>query len=197
MFSELVAGPQNELSGNSAERGASFVDFTAGKMQNTGNSLDLALSGRGFFIVRSGDVTQYTRAGAFSRDADGHLVTPGGAVLQANGGDLTVGMGPLNILADGTILQDGQPADRLAIADFADPHVLQPSGAGTFTAPDGAAREAASPQIRQGVLETSNVSTADEMLSVMSALRSAEAGQRAVQVYDDLMGRAITAFGQS
>jgi flagellar basal-body rod protein FlgG len=53
------------------------------------------------------------------------------------------------------------------------------------------------PSVRQGALETSNVTTAAEMVSVMAALRRAEAGQRLAIVYDDLMGRAITSFGQN
>ncbi len=173
------------------------VDFTVGKLQNTGNAFDLALAGRGFFVLRSGDDTLYTRNGQFSRDAEGHLVAPGGAVLQSGGGDVTVGAAAVAVLADGTILQDGEPVDRVSIADFADTRVLRDAGAGLYAAPPGAASELALPQIRQGTLETSNISTADEMLSVMAAMRSAETGQRVVQAYDDLMGRALTAFGQN
>jgi flagellar basal-body rod protein FlgF len=174
-----------------------MIDFTGGKLQNTGNAFDLALAGRGFFVVRSGSETLYTRDGQFTRDADGHLVTANGALLQAGGGDVTVGAGAMTVLADGTIMQDGQPADRIAVADFADTAVLTDAGAGLFAAPSGAATDLATPAIRQGALETSNISTADEMLSVMAAMRGAESGQRVVQTYDDLMGRALTAFGQS
>ena len=56
--------------------------------------------------------------------------------------------------------------------------------------------DAEQPVVRQGMVEASNVSMADEMLALMAALRSAESAQRVVQVYDDLMGRALTAFGQ-
>lgn len=196
-FSTLIIAPQNNQPISFVDQqNQQAIDFTNGKLTNTGNPFDLAISGSGFFVVQSAGGTFFTRNGQFSRDADGHLVTPDGMILQSATGDVTVGGSDVKILSDGTVLDGGQPAARLAIADFADPHTLQPAGAGLFAAPAGAARDVASPQIRQGMLETSNVSTADEMLSVMAALRSAETGQRVVQVYDDLMGRALTAFGQ-
>jgi flagellar basal-body rod protein FlgF len=171
------------------------VDFTPGKLQTTGNTSDFAIQGRGFFVVRAGNETLYTRRGQFTRDADGHLVTADGAVLQSNGGDVTVGTGTMSVLADGTVMQDGQPGDRIAVADFADTKALEPAQNGLFKAHSGAALDMAAPQIRQGMVETSNVSTAEEMVTMMAALRSAESGQKMVQVYDDLMGRAITSFG--
>ncbi len=174
---------------------AASIDFAPGKMQTTGNPFDFAISGSGFFSVRSGDSTLYTRSGQFHRDADGRLLTPEGLVLQGIGGDVVVAEGDISLLADGTLLQAGQPVARLAIADFSDLQALRPTGAGMFAAAAGVARDAASPQIRQGMLEASNVSASGEMLSMMAALRSAESGARVVQVYDDLMGRAVTVFG--
>jgi flagellar basal-body rod protein FlgF len=173
------------------------VDFTVGKLQNTGNPLDLAISGPGFFTVRQGDQTFYTRAGQFVRDTEGRMVTPDGAVLQAQNGDIELSSGSVSISADGTVQQNGQPVGQIAIATFDDPHVLKPAGAGLFSAPAGMARDSTGGQVRQGMLESSNVTSASEMISMMSALHSAEAGQRLVQVYDDLMGQVITNFGQN
>jgi flagellar basal-body rod protein FlgG len=173
------------------------VDFTAGKLQHTGNPFDLAVADGGFFTVRLDDQILYTRAGQFVRDAQGRLINSEGAVLQSTGGDVHLEKGEVSVLPDGTLAQGSQPISQLAIAAFDDPHVLKPVGASMFSAPPGAARDGAGSQIRQGMLESSNVTTADEMVSMMAALRSAETGQRLVQVYDDLMGRVITAFGQT
>jgi len=93
------------------------------------------------------------------------------------------------------VLDGDTPVGRLAVVSFADTSVLRPIGAGLFSAPEDAAQPV-SAELHQGMLETSNVSTADEMVSIMAALRSAQSGQRVVQVYDDLMGRAVSAFGQ-
>jgi len=182
--------------GQASAQGAS-ADFTAGALRSTKNPFDLAIDGSGFFVVRSGERTLYTRAGQFQRGDDGRLVTPDGAVLQSLGGDVRIGDGDFTVLADGTIQQAGQPAAQIAVMDFADKLALTPMGSGLFAAaPDTPARDVASPQIRQGMVEASNVSTSDEMTSMMVAVRSAETGQRVIQVYDDLMGRAISTFGQ-
>ena len=194
MIDQTSFDPSN--SGFSGKRPDLLTDFTDGKLRNTGAPFDLAISGSGFFAVRSGAATLYTRNGQFHRDSDGRLVTSGGMVLQSSGGDLTVDAGNVTILSDGTVLNDGQPVAQVTIADFSDPQVLKPAEGGAFSAPPGAAHELAATHIHQGMLEESNVSTASEMLSLMSALRSAESGQHVVQALDDLLGQAVNAFGQ-
>ena len=173
-----------------------MINFAQGQLQNTGNPLDLALSGTGFFVVRSDDETYYTRDGQFVRGSDGRIETSGGLALQAaSGGDITVTSASPQILADGTVLDNGQPVARIGTAGFSDLNTLKTAGGGLFTAAS-ADSEDGDAQIHQGMLETSNVSTADEMITIMGALRSAESGQKIIQVYDDLMGRALNAFGQ-
>lgn len=177
---------------------AQSVDFSEGKLQKTGNPFDLAITGQGFFTVRSDDGEIYfTRDGQFSRGPDGSLVTPAGLTLQsASGGDVTVSQNNPQILSDGTIVENGQPVAQLQLSNFSDLSALHPVGGGLFTAPADEAM-AVSAQVQQGMLETSNVSTADEMISIMASLRSAESGQKVVQVYDELLGDAASAFGQS
>lgn len=197
-FQHLIGGDFGTLPSDAGLLSTDMsVDFTAGKLQNTGNPLDLAVSGPGFFTVRQGDQTLYTRSGQFVRDAEGRLVTPDGAVLQAQNGDIQLSSGSISITADGTVQQNGQPVGQIAIAAFDDPQVLKSAGAGLFSAPTGMARDGSAGQVRQGMLESSNVTSSTEMISMMSALRSAEAGQRLVQVYDDLMGQVMTSFGQN
>lgn len=181
---------------NSPATSTPSVDFTIGKLQQTGNPMDFAISGSGFFAVRSGDAIYYTRNGQFALDNGGRLVTDQGMVVQSSGGDAVMDGATIAVLPDGTVLLNGTPASRLTVVDFDDLSVLQPVGGGLFAAPDGAAVETASPMVRQGMLESSNVSAATEMLSMMAALRSAQSGQRVMQIYDDLMGRAVTTFGQ-
>lgn len=172
------------------------ADFSSGQLQKTGNSFDLALSSKGFFVVRSDSQTFYTRDGQFVRGAGGRIETSDGLYLESeSGGDIIVSQNNPQILPDGTVLSNGQPVARIATVDFADPGTLEQAGAGRFTARSQA--EGANPEIHQGMLESSNVSTAGEMISIMSALRSAESGQKIVQVYDDLMARALSAFGQT
>lgn len=169
-------------------------DFSPGQLQTSGNPLDLAISGTGFFVVRSPDGVFYTRDGRFARGEDGKIVTGSGLSLQDDAGrDLIVSGNSPKIETDGTVLLGSEPVGRVATVDITDKSELRSAGGGLYTAPDSVVARSNS-TIRQGMLETSNVSTADEMISIMSALRSAESGQRILQVYDDLMGRTIDAF---
>ena len=165
-------------------------------MIQTGNPYDLALSGQGFLMVRSGDQIFYTRSGQFSRDADGRLVDGAGAVLQSEDGDMLVRGQNIKIEKDGTVLDDGEPVSRIAVVNFKGVSVLDAASSNRFVTAVGVQPERIDAQIQQGMLESSNVSTAQEMIAIMASTRSAETGQRLVQVYDDLMGRALTAFGQ-
>jgi flagellar basal body rod protein FlgG len=181
-----------------ANTGSMAVDLSPGRTIDTHNPYDLAIQGKGFFRVRSDAGMLLTRQGMFQPGADGRVVTSQGYVLQTDdGGDLTLQGGPFQVQPDGVVIQDGQPVAKLAIVDVGDPTALQPAQAGMFTAPDGAQSPMDSASVVQGALESSNTSTADEMISMMEAVRRAETGQRLANVYDDLMGRILSTFGQS
>lgn len=183
------------VSGAVRSVGQGAVDFSDGKLQQTGNPLDLAIMNDGFFVVRSDDGVFYTRNGQFRRDSNGMLITADGLIVQSISGDLHV-EGDMKFLPDGTVLQNNEPVARLRIVGFDDLQKLTVAGPGLFGAPTELVRDVEDVQVRQGMLESSNVTTADEMLSIMAALRSAESSQRIVQVYDDLMGKAINTLGQ-
>lgn len=167
------------------------TDFSAGKLMRTGNPLDLAIEGEGFFTVRAGDRMLYTRSGQFARNEDGLLVTPEGWILQGAGGDIAAHGGTLQIDSDGTLMEAGAPVGRLTIMRFADTAKLHAIGGASFEASHGTAEPVPDPKIQQGVLESSNVSSSTDMVELMAALRRAESGQRIVQLYDDLMSKAI------
>ncbi|HEY9219053.1 MAG TPA: flagellar hook basal-body protein [Phenylobacterium sp.] len=177
----------------------SRVDLSPGKLVETSNSADLAILGDGFFSVKTGERTLFTRQGQFRLDEGGRLVNAAGQVLQAaGGGDLALQAGPFVVRSDGTVLQGGEPVDRIALAHFESSEALRPDQGGAFAAVDGfVSQESPSATVRQGAYEASNVSTGEEMVAIMESLRQAEAGQRLMTVYDDLMGRAVTTFGQS
>jgi flagellar basal-body rod protein FlgF len=173
------------------------LDLTNGKLINTGNPFDLALGGSGFFVVHSADGTFYTRDGQFSRDRDGRLVMANGMALQSESGDIVVNSDDVTVTSDGVILDAGQPIARIAIVGTQDSTALESLGGGLFRTDVGNMQPVNSPQVHQRMVEASNVSTADEMIALMAALRSAESGQKVVQAYDDLIGQALTAFGQN
>ena len=193
-FSQLLAAGSDV----NAQQIAVRRDFAQGKLSPSTNPLDIAISGTGFFQLRAGESMVYSRQGQFSRAADGTVVSPQGYVLQqAGGGDLVLDSAQVSILEDGTVLDSGVPVARLAVFAPADPAALQPVGESAFAMPGGAMDIVPDAVLRQGMVENSNVAIGDEMVTMMTALRQSEGGARLVQVYDDLLGRALQTLGQS
>ena len=191
-FSAFVDSNSIDESGVNA---ASSLDMSDGKLVNTGNPLDLAISGDGFFVVRSGDKILYTRDGQFKRSDDGHIVTGNGMILQTTAGDAAVETGAFTVSADGKISESGKDLGQVALVSFRDPSSLRLGEGGYFSAPAESAGIVAAPRIVQGSVEQSNTSDATQMLALMGALRGAESGQHIIQVYDDLLQQAPGVFG--
>ncbi|GAA0303155.1 flagellar basal-body rod protein FlgF [Sphingomonas oligophenolica] len=193
-FADLVAN--GGADGVGAVLTRTRADLAQGKLNATGNPLDLAISGDGFFQLRDGTDAVYSRQGQFKLAADGTVVNQQGfALQQAGGGDLALDRANVKILADGTILDGTRPVGRVGLFAPSSAAAVQPLDGSMFRFTDGAANEVSDPQLRQGMTETSNVSVGDEMVTMMASLRQAESGSRLMQTYDDLLGRAITTFG--
>ncbi|WP_272625030.1 flagellar hook-basal body protein [Sphingomonas sp. QA11] len=194
-FASLVSRDRADMIGGLVMR--LRPDLAQGKMVDTGNPLDIAISGDGFFKLRDGNAMVYSRQGQFQLGANGAVVTPQGQVLQqAGGGDLVLEHAGVEILADGTVLDGDRPVARVGVFQ-ASAGAIEAIDGSLFRLGTGEAEEVADPLVRQGMTEASNVSVGDEMVTMMAALRQAESGARLVQTYDDLLGRAITTFGQS
>jgi flagellar basal-body rod protein FlgF len=174
-------------------------NFDQGTIRQTGRSLDLAISGTGFFLLHTADGRGlYTRNGQFSRDSEGRVVSSEGYVLQAvGGGDLALRSDAAEILNDGTVLENGAPVARIGVYTPDDATHLSAQSGTLFTAPDDAMHEVSSPLLRQGALEAANVDNATEMLQLMTSMREAEAGARVVEAYDTLIGQSISTFGRT
>lgn len=173
-------------------------DFAQGAMRETSNPLDLAISGPGFFQLQAGDRILYSRQGHFSLGADGTVVTPQGHRLQqAGGGDLILErLEGVSFEQDGTVLSDGVPIARIDLFG-GDPAALQAIGESHFADPENVMSALDNMVLRQGVVENSNVDLGDEMVGMTAAVRQSETGARLVQVWDDLIGRALTTLGNS
>lgn len=172
-------------------------DLAQGKLAKTSNPLDLAIAGPGMFQLRGADgALAYTRSGQFTLGEDGRVANPQGLALQASGGgDLALPNADVKIRADGMVLDGDRPIAKIGVFGPAAGAQLQPLGGSLFRIPDKQVEEVEAPELRQGMLEASNVGLADEMVTMMDALRQAESGARLVQSYDDLMGRAISTLG--
>ena len=177
---------------------ATRTDDHEGNLQQTGSPLDLAVSGPGYFQLRSGETIVYSRQGQFHRLDDGRLANAQNYVLQqAGGGDLVIdgeGNG-IEVLPDGMVLEGERPVGRISLVAPGGDARLQALTGSMFTLA-GTAEEVEDPHIRQGMVEASNVTIGDEMVTMMAAMRQAEGGARLAMLYDELTGRAIQTLGQ-
>ncbi len=177
--------------------GGTFTDFSQGTLKMTGNPLDIAISGEGFFVVQTSDGERYTRKGDFLLDKEGKLMTRAGDQIEGEGGGVTLTPGKISIAADGTIsVNDGvneSIVDRLKIVVFKDPYHLTRVGNGLFSAPDGMARKdvGAGTSVVQGHLEMSNVNAVHEMVSMINALRIYESQMKIMKGFDEITEKAI------
>ena len=172
-----------------------WTDFSQGVLTATGNPLDLAISGSGFFVVNSPSGPLYTRNGSFSLSKDGRLVTADGYSVRAEGGgNLTLSSsGWVEISADGTVRQDNNVAGRLEIRDFPKPGSLVKRGNNYFRSADTAAQAVtpATASVVQGQLEASNAGSAESAVRLINVMRQFEMLQKAVSLGLEMNQRAI------
>jgi flagellar basal body rod protein FlgG len=172
-----------------------WIDLSQGVLTSTGNSLDVALSGQGFFGVAGPNGPLYTRNGSFHLAADGTLVTADGyPVRSATGGSLTAqGSLPIDISTDGTVQQNGQALGQLDVADFTSTAGLAKQGGNYFRVVDPSAKPTApsGTSVEQGKLEASNTGTAESAVRLVSIVRQFEMLQKAVTIGNDMSKQAI------
>lgn len=192
-YSALSASGENMIASVTTD-----TDHAQGALRETGRTLDLAISGAGFFQLRSEHGVYYSRNGQFERLSDGRLANGQGHILQsADGADFVISSGAVEILADGAVLQEGVPIARIGLFEPVAETSLESVGGMLFRAAQGSMTEVPTPHIRQGMLESANVDAAGEMMAMMSAIRQAEIGARIIQSYDSLMGQSISTFGRT
>lgn len=165
------------------------MDSTQGTFAHTGNDLDVALEGSGYFAVKTGTGVSYTRNGSFQVSSAGVLVTGSGdAVLGEGGTPITLAKGPVTISTDGTVSSGGAITGKLKLVDFPITTSLTSRGNGYYTAP-AAQEQAAAATVRQGSVENSNVSPVDGMVDLITAQRSAESMRHVLSMLDGDMDK--------
>lgn len=178
------------------------IDYKPGPLTETGNLTDLALEGKGFFVVENDNGDQlYTRDGSFHVDAEGNLLSSEGYRVLGEGGPITLeDPEHLVIREDGTIFsgegEEVEEVDKLQIVEFADPALLKKTDGNYFTDPEGSAEPAVSTTVVQGWLERSNVDPVQEMIDIIPVARIYESSQKLVQVNDELLDKVINQVGR-
>ncbi len=172
------------------------TDHSMGELKHTGNDLDLAINGKGFFHVRGDDGQQYlTRAGNFATDSQGLLVTQNGhrPVLDQQGGAIQLAPNvPWSISPDGFINQSGT-IYALGMSQPESLNELVKIGNNLFR-PTGAVKplELRERNIRQGYLEMSGANPVRQMMAMIETTRAFEANTRMIQNQDSMLGTLIS-----
>ncbi|MDB5490857.1 MAG: Flagellar basal-body rod protein FlgF [Micavibrio sp.] len=186
MYKEYVEKPRGiEHPISMVEDYGQFMSNKPGSFRQTGNSLDVALQGTGFFSVQdaSGE-TLYTRAGNFSTNANGGLVTTSGQpVLDGGGAPITIPPNSkfISIGEDGTLSTDAGVFSRLGITEFENVNKLKPVGDNMYDGKDAGGATAQNTRAMQGAIESSNVNPIMEMTHMIDVSRAYQTTARLLQ----------------
>ena len=176
-----------------------FTDSAAGALRNTGNPMNMALQGPGFFVVNTPQGERFSRAGDFSISAEGNLVTSEGFdIIGTNGQPIAVGDGVVNVSRDGNVTVDGTPSGQIRLIEFETPERLIRQGDNLYFATDEVLEQSANASdtvIMHKHLELSNVKVSGELTQMMLGLRAYEANQRVIQALDTTLSRLIDQVG--
>lgn len=196
-----------------------YIDFSQGPLHGTGNELDLALNGDGFFAVDTPDGIRYTRNGNFKIDTEGVLKTQNGYPVLSGGGaegeyiyinvlSLTQ-QGEVSVSADGTISVIDQFSGsipiqitggyKLKIVDFEKPYALRKVGNGLYAPVNKniPELEAKNTEVKQGFIERSNINTIKEMTSMIEVVRGYESYQKVIQSFSDSTSKLVDEVGRT
>ncbi len=190
-FRSVLLGPDSagsqlgETVNNYGLLGGDRLSMAQGAIQQTGNPLDLAIEGQGFFEIQTANGLRFTRDGAFHRANNGRLVTQAGEpVLSSTGQPIGVPPGQVSIGADGVLSVDGGAVARVGIFTFPANTQLTPEGANRYIAPQGVkpvlSRDAA---IHQGAIESANEDVIQGSLDLVMMQRQAEMMMRALTLF--------------
>lgn len=187
----------------------SFTDFSQGPLRHTGNNFDCAIDGKGFFEVLTPQGLRFTRAGNFTMDGNGKLVTKDGyPVLKAGGegGDpssrtITLNQADTFSIGDGgEIMQGTDVLGKLSVVNATDRDALEKVGNNLFNFRANKNPELVTitnPSVKQGFIETSNVNIVQEMTDMISTSRVFESTQKAISTYDSMSDKLVNVVGKT
>ncbi len=181
----------------------SQVDFSQGSMHATGNPLDLAIAGDGFFKINTPGGTYYTRDGHFVLSGDGTLMTPQGWTVQSDGGQITIPQGTRHVMIseDGQVFADEEQMGTIDVVTVDDLTKMEKYGRNLYRPRPGsdvAEQNAFDGQTRlaQGFTEKANVEVVYEMVNMIETNRLFEAYQKIIQSSDTMDRDAISRVGR-
>jgi flagellar basal-body rod protein FlgF len=192
-FRSAIMGPEalgsqlNRAVNDFGVIGGNKLDFGQGALAPTGNPLDLAIEGQGFFAIQTKNGIRYTRNGQFQRAApNGTLTTAEGEpVLDSQNRPILMPQGEITISSEGVLSVDGAVVSNLGLWNFASTDSITPEGINQYAPVNGAkpiATTAAS--VHQGALESSNQDVIQGTMQLILVQRQAEMMQKAVTIFN-------------
>jgi flagellar basal-body rod protein FlgF/flagellar basal-body rod protein FlgG len=174
--------------------GGDRLNLGQGSLEQTGNPLDLAIEGEGFFMVQMPNGPRYTRDGGFHRTPQGQLVTAAGdPVLSSNSQPIAIPPGQVSVGVDGALSVDGGVVATLGVFTFPSGAQLTPEGANHYLAPEGVkpalSKNAA---VHQGTIENANQGVIPGTLNLILVQREAEMMQKALTVFHTEFNKIAT-----
>ncbi|BCB96432.1 hypothetical protein JZK55_13540 [Dissulfurispira thermophila] len=172
--------------------GSYNIDTSEGSIKTTGNPLDLAVKGEGFFAIEGKGKTYYTRNGSFSMDKDGYLVTGNGQrVLDTANKPIrivgeNINTANINIAPDGNIYVNGNILSKIKLVNL---NNIEHIGDSLFFGNEVGVSKG---EIMQGSIEMSNVNPIQEMVGIITALRQYETAQKVIKNFEDLSQRTVS-----
>ena len=200
-FTEALEEYTDEEGAPRSERlTAQWADAQQGALESTGNPLDVAIDGDGFFAFSDEETgeTVYSRAGRLSLDAEGTLRDLAGRAVEGEGGPIQLPPTGVAIAINrsGEITVDGQAVGRLSIVRFEDPMQLRRLDGATFDAAGLEPEPVENPTVMQGFVEASNVDAVREMADMIAYYRQFESQQKMLQTTDQILGAVTRDLGK-
>ncbi len=172
-----------------------WTDFTQGSLTPTGNPLDLALTGKGFFVANSPTGPVFTRDGSFRISKQGNLETLDGYPIQSlDGKPIQLDSSkPVDIGPDGTVRQNGQEVSQISVVDFADQRALAKGGDNYFRIDVSKVKPlpASTAEIQQGNLEAANAQPAESAVRLVNIMRQFESLEKALAIGNEMNRQAV------
>ncbi len=186
-FESLLAQESNtEQEPDGSVTATTSVDFSQGHFVQTDRPLDLALFGKGFFVIETPEGPLYTRNGMFQVNQNGQIVNSDGRLVAGDAGPITIpstfAQSQLHVTSDGTISAGGTTIGKLRVVDFPDNEdKLVPAGGSCYRMPEAIQPvAAANVAVRQGCQEASNVRMIDELVDMIIVSRLYEANMKTI-----------------
>lgn len=174
------------------------TNFEQGQLIRTGNPLDFAIRGSGFFKIETDEGIRYTRDGSFKLNENKELITSEGHKVQGMYGNIFLDGEEISLTPQGEIMVDGEIVDELDMVNIKNIRDLRKTERGLYKIAENieAEEESFDGQVFQGQLEKSNVDPIKEMVAMMTLYRGYESSQRVIKAYDETIGKAVNEVGK-